>query len=68
VTSPRIDHTRAPVNTLAEVAGSLVAAAAMDMEDFTAGVVDILEATLLIRMKPLAGRGRGETSSRRRIT
>jgi hypothetical protein len=67
VTWRRIDHTRAPVNTLAEVAGSLVAAA-MDMEDFTAGVVDILEATLLIRMKPLAGRGRGETSSRRRIT
>ena len=48
-------------------AGSL-AAAAMDMEDFTAGVVDILEATLLIRMKPLVGRRRGETSSRRRTT
>ena len=62
----RIDHTRAPVNTLAEVAGSLVAAA-MDMEDFTAGV-DILEATLRIRMKPLVGRRRGETSSRRRLT
>jgi len=67
VTSPRIDHTRAPVNTLAEVAGSLVAAAT-DVEDSTAGVVDILEATLLIRMKPLAGRRGGETSSRRRIT
>jgi len=67
VTSPRIDHTRAPVNTLAEVAGSLVAAA-MDMEDFTAGVVDIPEPTLLIRMKPLVGRRRLEISSRRRIT
>lgn len=67
MTSPRIDHTRAPVNTLAEVAGSLVAAA-MDVEDFTAGVVDMLEATLLIRMKPLVGSRRGETSSRRRIT
>jgi len=67
VTSPRIDHTRAPVNTLAEAAGSLVAAAT-DVEDSTAGVVDILEATLLIRMKPLVGRRRGETSSRHRIT
>jgi len=67
VTWRRIDHTRAPVNTLAEVAGSLVVAA-MDMEDFTAGVVDILEATRLIRMKPLVGRRRGETSSRRRLT
>jgi len=35
---------------------------------FHGGVVDILEATLLIRMKPLAGRRRGETSSRRRTT
>ena len=43
-------------------------AAAMDVEDSMAGVVDILEATLLIRMKPLVGRRRGETSSRRRIT
>ena len=67
MTSPRIDHTRAPVNTLAEVAASLVAAAT-DVEDSTAGVVDILEDTLLIRMKPLAGRRRGETSSWRRIT
>ena len=67
MTSPRIDHTRAPVNNLAEVAGSLVAAAT-DVEDFMAGVVDILEATLLIRMKPLVGRRRGETSSRRRTT